>query len=91
MGFTSSLIKIMGHAYSLDLLLISIQTTIIIQIEQIIPIPKAPPSNPEVTSVPNREARKFIESKQGTHNWDNHNNFKQDSIPLGLEEYFTSL
>lgn len=38
--------------------------------------------------IPNRKAREFIESKQGTHNWNSHKNFKQDSIPTGLEKYF---
>ena len=41
--------------------------------------------------IPNRDARTFIESKQGTHNWDSNNNFIQDSIPSGLEKYFTSI
>ena len=41
--------------------------------------------------IPNRKAREFIESKQGTYNWNSHRNFKQDSIPVGLEDYFSSL
>lgn len=41
--------------------------------------------------IPNDKAREFIESKQGTHNWNSHRNFKQDSIPAGLENYFSSL
>jgi hypothetical protein len=41
--------------------------------------------------IPNRKAREFIESKQGTYNWNSHRNFKQDSIPVGLEKYFSSL
>ena len=41
--------------------------------------------------IPNRKAREFIESKQGTYNWNSHRNFKQDSIPQGLEKYFSSL
>ena len=39
--------------------------------------------------IPNNEARMFIKSKRGTHNWDNHENFKQDSVPVGLEDYFS--
>ncbi|MBT4704552.1 MAG: hypothetical protein HN728_04420 [Flavobacteriales bacterium] len=42
-------------------------------------------------TIPNKYARQFIESKQGTHNWANHENFKQDSIPVGLEDFFTQL
>jgi hypothetical protein len=40
--------------------------------------------------VPNQKARQFIESKQGTHNWDEHENFKEDQFPVGLEEFFRS-
>jgi hypothetical protein len=39
--------------------------------------------------ISNLVARRFIESKQNTHNWDNHKNFIQDSVPKGLENYFT--
>ena len=41
-------------------------------------------------TIPNKVARQFIESKQGTHNWDEHENFKEDQFPVGLEEYFKS-
>ena len=41
-------------------------------------------------TIPNKVARQFIESKQGAHNWDRHENFKQDAVPVGLEEYFKS-
>lgn len=41
--------------------------------------------------IPNNEARQFITSKQGTHNWNSHRNFKQDSIPGGLDDYFSAL
>jgi hypothetical protein len=37
----------------------------------------------------NKVARNFIESKQGGYNWDEHQNFKQDSIPNSLRNYFT--
>lgn len=36
----------------------------------------------------NKVARNFIESKQGGYNWDKHQNFKQDSIPNSLQDYF---
>ena len=39
--------------------------------------------------IPNKVARNFIETKQGTYNWDTHQNFKQDSIPSSLKNYFT--
>ena len=38
--------------------------------------------------IPNNIARTFIESKQGKHNWNVHQNFKQDTIPLELRDYF---
>ena len=41
-------------------------------------------------TIPNKVARQFIESKQGTHNWDEHENFKEDQFPVGLEEFFRS-
>ena len=41
-------------------------------------------------TIPNKVARQFIESKQGTHNWVKHENFKQDTVPVGLEEFFKS-
>ena len=41
--------------------------------------------------LPYKIARAFIQSKQGTHNWDIHQNFKQDSIPSELINYFTHL
>ena len=41
--------------------------------------------------IPNKKARKYIESRQGNHNWRKHKNHIQDSIPFGLEEYFTYL
>jgi hypothetical protein len=39
----------------------------------------------------NNVAVEFINSKQGTHNWDINQNFHQDSIPVALREYFTPL
>ncbi len=39
--------------------------------------------------IPNKKAREFIESKQGGYNWNTHRNFKQDSIPVGLENFFS--
>lgn len=39
--------------------------------------------------IPNKKARQFISGKQNTPNWDSYGNFKQDAIPVGLEEYFT--
>jgi hypothetical protein len=39
----------------------------------------------------NNVAIEFINSKQGTHNWDINQNFHQDSIPVALKEYFTPL
>ena len=48
-------------------------------------------SHPKGTyTIPNKVARQFIESKQGTHNWDEHENFKEDQFPVGLEEFFRS-
>ena len=44
-----------------------------------------------VYKIPNNIARKFIESKQGTYNWDKHENFKQDSIPSEIIKYFKSV
>ena len=41
--------------------------------------------------LPNKIAKAFIQSKQGTHNWDIHQNFKQDSIPSELISYFKAL
>ena len=41
--------------------------------------------------IPNNVAKQFIKSKQGTHNWNTHKNFKQDSIPIGLKDYFSFL
>ena len=41
--------------------------------------------------IPNNVAKEFIKSKQGTHNWNTHKNFKQDSIPGGLQDYFSFL
>tara|TARA_B110000977_G_C10912561_1_gene429877 strand:+ start:623 stop:883 length:261 start_codon:yes stop_codon:yes gene_type:complete len=41
-------------------------------------------------TIPNKVARQFIESKQGTHNWTQNKDFKQDGVPVGLEEYFKS-
>ena len=41
-------------------------------------------------TIPNKVARQFIESKQGTHKWDEHENFKEDQFPVGLEEFFRS-
>ena len=41
-------------------------------------------------TIQNKVARQFIESKQGTHNWDEHENFKEDQFPVGLEEFFRS-
>ena len=41
-------------------------------------------------TIQNKVARQFIESKQGKHNWDQHENFKQDTVPVGLEEFFKS-
>jgi hypothetical protein len=38
--------------------------------------------------LPNSVAKNFIESKQGTLNWDKNENFKQDSIPSELINYF---
>lgn len=38
--------------------------------------------------IPNKIAKLFIESKQGKHNWNKHQNFKQDAIPSGLTDYF---
>ena len=39
----------------------------------------------------NNVAIEFIKSKQGTPNWDIHQNFHQDTIPVALKEYFTPL
>lgn len=36
----------------------------------------------------NTIAKEFIESKQGSNNWHNHQNFKQDVIPRDLAPYF---
>jgi hypothetical protein len=44
-----------------------------------------------IYKLPNNVAKKFIESKQGTLNWDKHENFKQDSIPSDLITYFKYL
>lgn len=44
-----------------------------------------------VYKLTNNVAKKFIESKQGTYNWDKHENFKQDSIPSELINYFKFL
>ena len=41
--------------------------------------------------MPNKVARNFIESKQGAYNWNKHQNFKQDSIPKSLQDYFIYL
>ncbi len=38
--------------------------------------------------IPNNFAIDFIKEKRGTPNWDKHKNFKQDSIPSGLERFF---
>lgn len=40
--------------------------------------------------IPNKVAKSFIESKQGKHNWNKHQNFKQDAIPSDLIAYFTN-
>lgn len=41
--------------------------------------------------IPNKKAREFIESKQAKPgvNWIKHGNFTQDSIPVGLENFFS--
>jgi hypothetical protein len=39
--------------------------------------------------MPYKIARNFIESKQVGYNWDKHHNFKQDSIPMALKDYFS--
>jgi hypothetical protein len=39
--------------------------------------------------ITNNVAIDFIKSKQETHNWDNNQNFYQDSIPVPLRKYFT--
>ncbi|WP_370398579.1 hypothetical protein [Tenacibaculum dicentrarchi] len=41
--------------------------------------------------LPNKVAKRFIESKQETFNWEKHENFKQDSIPSELINYFKYL
>ncbi|MFT5863665.1 MAG: hypothetical protein ACI828_002331 [Flavobacteriales bacterium] len=41
--------------------------------------------------LPHKVAKMFIETKQDTYNWDTHKNFKQDSIPTELIDYFTHL
>ena len=41
--------------------------------------------------LPYKIAKAFIELKQGTYNWDIHQNFKQDSIPSELISYFKTL
>ena len=51
-------------------------------------IPKMGKHPKGVYLLPNRVARSFIESKQGTYNWDNHQDFKQDGIPSALRDYF---
>ena len=51
-------------------------------------IPKKGKHPEGIYELPNKIAREFIESKQGTHNWDNHHDFKQDSIPTTLQDYF---
>jgi len=38
--------------------------------------------------LPNKFAKSFIESKQGTFNWDKNHDFKQDSVPLDIKDYF---
>ena len=39
--------------------------------------------------ITNNVAIDFIKSRQETHNWDNNQNFYQDSIPVPLRKYFT--
>ena len=41
-------------------------------------------------TIPNKVARQFIESKQGWDNWTQNENFIEDTVPVGLEEYFKS-
>lgn len=41
-------------------------------------------------TIPNKVARQFIESKQDWDNWTQNENFIEDTVPAGLEEFFKS-